>query len=101
LQAARELREGAQARVAAGDAPPFEARKASIEFSRAEGQAARARGDLAAETASLNLLLGRPSGTPARFAAPGTEAGPEGTLDDLVARALASEPRLAAAAHLA
>ena len=100
LQAARELREGAQARVAAGDAPPFEARKAAIEFSRAEGQAARARGDLAAETASLNLLLGRPPGTPARFAAPGTQAGPEGTLDDLVARALASEPRLAAAAHL-
>jgi cobalt-zinc-cadmium efflux system outer membrane protein len=101
LQAARELRQGAEARVAAGDAPPFEARRAAIESSRAEAQSARARGDLGAETASLNLLLGRPVAAPARFVAPPGETATEEALDDLVARALASEPRLAAAAHLA
>lgn len=101
LQAARELKDGVDARVAAGDAASFEARKAAIEFSRAVGQAARARGDLAAESASLNLLLGRPPATPARFAAPETPAAAQEDLDGLVARALSAEPRLAAATHLA
>ncbi|HEV8201139.1 MAG TPA: TolC family protein [Candidatus Polarisedimenticolia bacterium] len=101
LQAARELRQGAEARVTAGDAPPFEGRKAAIESSRAEAQAVRARGDRGAETASLNLLLGRAAETPARFLAPEGPTAPEQALDDLVAQALASEPRLQAAEHRA
>jgi cobalt-zinc-cadmium efflux system outer membrane protein len=101
LETTRELREGAEARVAAGDAPPFEARKAAIEFGRAQGQAARARGDLAAETASLNLLLGRPAGTAVRFAPPEVATHKDESLEALTARAVASEPAVGAAAHRA
>jgi len=101
LQTARDLKAGAEARVAGGEAPPFEARRAAIESTRAEAQAARARGDFGAETASLNLLLGRPPATTARFIPPEGETAAERDLDDLEAQALAADPRLAAAAHRA
>ena len=48
LEATRALQKAAEARVAAGDAPPFEALKAAVEVSRAESEVGRARGELLA-----------------------------------------------------
>jgi len=51
LEATRAVRQAVDARVATGDAAPFESLKASVEVSRAESEVSRARGELAAETA--------------------------------------------------
>ncbi|HKB08682.1 MAG TPA: TolC family protein [Candidatus Polarisedimenticolia bacterium] len=99
LEATRALEKAAEARVATGDAPPFESLKAAVEVSRAEGEVGRARGELRAETASFSLLLGQPAETPTMVEEPPSETGMFGNLPDLLARALEKQPEVLAVHH--
>ncbi len=99
LEATRSLRKAAEARVAAGDAPPFEALKAAVEVSRAESDVERARGEVQAETASINLLLGFEAETPTTVVEPPADPGQTGDLPALLARALERQPEVRAAHH--
>jgi outer membrane protein, heavy metal efflux system len=101
LEATREVRKAVDARVAAGDAAPFESLKASVEVSRAETEVSRARGELAAETASFNLLLGLPADAPTVAAEPNPDLEPAGELPALQARALERQPEIQARRHTA
>jgi len=101
LEATRAVRKAVDARVAAGDAAPFESLKASVEVSRADNGVSRARGELSAETASFNLLLGLRPDAPTTLTAPPLEQEPAGDLPALQARALESQPEIQSREHAA
>jgi len=101
LEATRAVRKAVEARVATGDAAPFESLKASVEVSRAESEVSRARGELAAETASFNLLLGLPADAPTVAAEPNSDLEPAGELPALQARALERQPEIQSRQHTA
>lgn len=92
LETVRSLSKAVEARVAEGDVAPFEALKATVEVRRAERELARARGDLAAQMASFNLLLGLPAETATRAAEPGLDLDPGAALPALQERALKHQP---------
>jgi cobalt-zinc-cadmium efflux system outer membrane protein len=96
-----EIQKAVRARVAAGDASPVEALKASVEVRRSESQLSLARGDLAATIASFNLLLGLPAEAPTVVAGPPPDPGPAGDLNALVARAVERQPEIQSRQHAA
>ncbi len=112
LEAARAIHTAVEARVAAGDAAPFEALKAAVEVSRAESEVRQVEGERQAETAVFNLLLGLPASAATTVAAatsfaapvdlaPIGQNAPEADLPDLLTRALRTQPEIQARAHAA
>ncbi|HEU4402056.1 MAG TPA: TolC family protein, partial [Candidatus Polarisedimenticolia bacterium] len=101
VEATRALHRAAEARVAAGDAAPLEALKASVEERRAANELGRARGELLAEIASFNLLLGLPADAPTTVAEPEPVPEPADPLPVLQERALKNQPAIAAREHAA
>lgn len=101
LEATRAVQKAVNTRVDAGDAAPFESLKASVELQRAESGLEIIRGEIAAETASFNLLLGLPTEAPTVLAAPDQNLELEESLPELQTRALASQPEIQSRQHAA
>jgi len=101
VETTKDLGRAAEARVKAGDAPPLESLKATVEVSRAASELGRARGELAAQTASFNLLLGLAADAQTIVAAPPTGLAPPDPLPDLMRRALERQPGIKARESLA
>jgi len=70
LDATRAVKKAVDARVAAGDAAPFEGLKAAVEVKRAEGRLELARGELAARMSSFLALLALPPDRPTSLSEP-------------------------------
>ncbi len=101
LDATVAMKKAVDSRVAAGDAAPFEALKASVEVKRAEGRLALARGEAAARMTSFLALMGLPADRPTDLSEPKLPAEPEENLSLLQEKALAAEPEIQSKHHLA
>lgn len=93
---AAQIRDLVRRRVEIGEAPQVQVTRADIEVARAEQEVARARGEVQARVATLNVLLGRDSGSSFTPGDPLTIPEPTPGARVLVEEARSRRPEVAA-----
>jgi outer membrane protein, heavy metal efflux system len=101
VETTREAKAAVDQRVAAGDAAPSEALRASVEVSRAETEVRRVEGELDSESAVFDLLLGLPPSSRVTVAGLLDTEPPADDLASILERASQADPEIRAREHLA